>query len=221
VVTLDETRGRRVSASEINAAKAARYVGGHFGWDTLEEIRGDAFVFTFLRDPVQRLRSAYWHLRGEADLGAEIAARYPTFRAFVENNSSEAMPGMTDVMARQLTGDFAYKNSGFAPEELASRAISHLATLDYIGFTESFETDFARIVARVGLPPPLIAPRKNISAERLTGNAREDARKPLSEIDRVLAERRAPADRILFEYARRHVADGRLACQPPVPEVRL
>jgi hypothetical protein len=44
----------------VVARREATYVAGHFGWQTLERIRrpGD-FVFTFLRDPLDRLRSIH------------------------------------------------------------------------------------------------------------------------------------------------------------------
>jgi hypothetical protein len=40
----------------VEEARHAPFVAGHFGWEVLEHIRGDALVFTVLRDPLARLR---------------------------------------------------------------------------------------------------------------------------------------------------------------------
>jgi hypothetical protein len=212
VVTIGELQDRHVPPELIDAARKAQYVGGHFGWDTLEKIRDDAFVFTFLRDPVQRLKSMYWHWRGEQEKGADFARRHPTFRAFVESNDPEIRLWANDAMARQLVTGFAEPAPCFlTPEEFAGAAISNLRTLDYVGFTERFESDFARIAAETGLPIPAITPRVNVSADRLVDQAREWARAPIGEADRSLAERLVTADRILFEQANSRIVDGSFA----------
>jgi hypothetical protein len=124
-------------------------------------------------------------------------------------------------MACQLAGSLASGRYAITPDELAAQAIAHLTTFDYVGFTENFDIDFAQVAVGAGLPAPTIAPRTNVSTERLAGTARENARAPLSETDRALAESRVPADRILFEYVRRHVIDGRLVRQQQAPEGTL
>jgi hypothetical protein len=210
VVTIGELEDQRVLPEQIDAARKAQYVGGHFGWDTLEKIRGDAFVFTFLRDPVQRLKSMYWHRRGERKNGADFARRHPTFRSFIESNDPEILLWTNKAMTRQLMTGFADPAPCFlTPKELASAAISNLKTVDYVGFTERFESDFTRIAARTGLPVPAVVPRVNVSADRLVNQARDWARAPVSEADRNLAERLVAADRILFEQASSRIVDGR------------
>lgn len=55
---------RRMSISELNRYQV---FSGHFDWSLLDCIRGPKYVFTILREPIDRILSFYFYLRGEAE----------------------------------------------------------------------------------------------------------------------------------------------------------
>lgn len=50
-----------------------RFHSGHLNWSRLDEVRGNPFVFTVLRDPRERLGSFYFYMRAEQERRAQEA----------------------------------------------------------------------------------------------------------------------------------------------------
>lgn len=55
---------RRMSITELNRYQV---FSGHFDWSLLDCIKGPKYVFTILRDPIDRILSFYFFLRDEAE----------------------------------------------------------------------------------------------------------------------------------------------------------
>jgi hypothetical protein len=144
----------------VARARHAPFVAGHFGWEVLEHIRGDALVFTVLRDPLARLRSQYWfHLeRDRAGHPPVIAGR--SFGEYLESAVE-----VDNVMSRQLAVSTHHARSAtLKPHQLRGWALEHLATFDYVGFTPTLNADLAQMCALSGFWPPPKAPWLNRSA---------------------------------------------------------
>jgi hypothetical protein len=77
-VLIDDRIDTPEYAAKVARARTARFVGGHFGFETLEKVRGDdAITFTVLRDPFDRIRSTHGHFHTRAKgnpLGHEVPA---------------------------------------------------------------------------------------------------------------------------------------------------
>ena len=56
-----------LSAEELNRYQV---FSGHFDWSAFDRLEGERFVFTVLRDPMERLLSFYFYLREQAELFA-------------------------------------------------------------------------------------------------------------------------------------------------------
>jgi hypothetical protein len=55
---------RRMSITELNRYQV---FSGHFDWSLLDCIKGPKYVFTILREPIDRILSFYFYLRDEAE----------------------------------------------------------------------------------------------------------------------------------------------------------
>lgn len=55
---------KALSDEELNRYQV---FSGHFDWNAFDGLRGERFVFTILRDPIQRLLSFYFYLREQAE----------------------------------------------------------------------------------------------------------------------------------------------------------
>jgi hypothetical protein len=55
---------RRLSINELNKYKV---FSGHLDWSLLDCIKGDNYVFTILREPMDRILSFYFYLRDQAE----------------------------------------------------------------------------------------------------------------------------------------------------------
>jgi len=111
-------------------------------------LAGDAFRFSFVREPVRRFESAYldrivarrkpaWRGRVQQTLGLPVDPEHvPTFDQFVA--ALEALPPIE-------------LDPHWRPQHL--NLMYGLVDLDFVGRLESFDTDLERVRLTVGLPP--------------------------------------------------------------------
>jgi hypothetical protein len=159
VVLLNDARRGADWEDAIAAARTAPFVGGHFGAETLEKIRGDAFVFTFLRDPVARLKSMYSYL---ASHHRDSVRLEKSFEQFVLSKDPDDLLWSDNVQARQLAVSFAYPGAAtLHRSNWAEAAIRNLAGFNFVGRTETFDSDFMALVKRIGMDVPKAAPVRN------------------------------------------------------------
>ncbi len=65
-----------------------RFHSGHLDWTTLEEVAGDPFVFTVLRDPRERLGSFYFFMREEMRKRVAAGGTLSAFQAAILDGPS-------------------------------------------------------------------------------------------------------------------------------------
>lgn len=168
---------------EVVRAKGARFVHARCSWASVERLNlsGDSLVFTFLREPRSRLLS--WH---------RFASSYPEDRyntltadmfARSRGLSGEAMFASEDTLVRCMIDNYMVRQFAgrvldypVAESEWPSVleiAKANLRKLSFIGFNETYETDFARFAEHVHLPRLLAVPHENATIARRSGPADE------------------------------------------------
>jgi hypothetical protein len=203
VVGINDRKRGSCYQKGIMCAHDALFVHGHFGFETLEKIRGDAFVFTMLRDPFDRLRSTYGHLRTRTN-GNPMQDRVleMSLAEFLSSQEGEILHWTDNVMARMLAARFDRSSvNGMDREELGNLAIAHLGHFDYIAFVDSFDFDLARIAAGAGVPFPKRISRENITVEKAGISPPLESVAPLDEPARQLALPLVEADLAVYAAA--------------------
>ncbi|MEM6679889.1 MAG: sulfotransferase family 2 domain-containing protein [Pseudomonadota bacterium] len=172
------------SPTLLALAAKARFIGGHFGARTLRGL-GPGLRVTFLRDPLDRLISAWRFRQSMADprrrlpfqrLEDALATDHPLVLTLFDN-----------VQARQLA--IAAEHDAALPLPRADwldAALETLSSFAIVGHQESFEADFRRLLGRLDLPAPETIARRNVTAAR---EHRGEALAPLP--DRAILERLA------------------------------
>jgi hypothetical protein len=191
-----------IDPARLERARRARFVFGHFGWRTLEAVRGDAFAFTVLRDPAARIVSLYRFARMR-DLAAGSgftplmeAARGGGFAEFCRSDDPRVRLFIDNAQARTLAAGYLPQECGFqGGAEIVEAAQAHLRSLDFVAFTESLDEDFTALARQAHLPPPRVSLRRNASG----GGGPAPA--GLEEARAILGERIA-LDQALYDAAR-------------------
>lgn len=183
--------------------RRVRFISGHIGYNFAQHLMDHRFSFTFLRDPGERILSMYYFCRQrnpdefdiyrkahEMDLAKFLEAGLsdPCIRMHIWNNQVwQLAHGYTHLDARTV--------SDFNGTELLSLAKDHLLEFSYVGFTETFESDAAFVLTKLGLPVTKQMPKLNDSPGRpVVATLAPDVRLLLDELT-VL-------DRELYLYAR-------------------
>lgn len=118
-------------------------IHGHFPYG-IHEVIGPVQYMTMLRNPVDRVISAYWYLRrhkvggewfGESLSSAKLAADEMSLEEFVERDPAGGMHnGQTCMLA----------GTGFGTEPDLSLALTNLVSCASVGLTERFDESLER-----------------------------------------------------------------------------
>jgi hypothetical protein len=202
------------SEHKIERARRSRFICGHFSWASVERIgvRDDDYIFTFLREPRSRLQSVYRvmtnypmdHLTDAVMSRVEKCRDMSRLDMFTTSDLD--LRNMIDnYMVRQLSGhliDYPFRESEWP--KLLEIAKRNLRRLNYVGFQETYNSDFGRILRELNLPRLPEIPRDNATNDvikRAWFNSKEHREDP-AEIQAVMAPL-VRWDEALYEYARR------------------
>jgi hypothetical protein len=201
------------SERKIERARSSRFICGHFSWASVERIgvREDDYIFTFLREPRSRLHSIYRVMTNypidhlTAAVMNRVAKCRDMSRLDMFTTSDLDLRNMIDnYMVRQLSGhliDYPFRESEWpALLEIAKR---NLQRMNYVGFQETYNCDFGRILRDLNLPRLPEIPRDNATNDvikRAWFNSREHREDP-AKIQAAIAPL-VRWDEALYEYAR-------------------
>lgn len=187
-----------------------RFVSGHI---YLGDVTRDAFLFTFLRDPIRQIASHlmwidHYNLpRFQQELEALPKSVHSDIRQLANTDLSNAKS--IDNYLRQLPRDsilrivnlqsemLAFKRQGvvgMSNRELAELAIRRLGELNFFGFSESLQADMSSLFHMLEFDSSPKVSRLNSSpSERIVDHRLPDVRRVLSSY--------VQADQWLYEYA--------------------
>ncbi|HTW28811.1 MAG TPA: DUF4214 domain-containing protein [Acetobacteraceae bacterium] len=196
---------------------APALIWGHYDLPTLRRLGGDRFIFTFLREPAERILSLYHFWRSQDPAEMPPDERHAGVRAaqalgladFLRSRDPEVRDHIDNLYARRLTGCYA---TGAArdplmadPEGVLADARAALAGLDFVGVTEAFDAGLAALAARLGLPPVREAPRVNVLADMQADPGtpfRPLAQEPVTPVIRAALDQLTRLDARLYAIAR-------------------
>lgn len=205
VILIDDRIDAPVYEDKVKRARVARFVGGHFGFETLNAVRGDALTFTVLRDPFDRLRSTYGHFHTRKK-GNPLGHKVPhmTLEEYLKSEDPEILQWTDNVMARQLACSHDRERVvGLPLDAMIEQAIAHIDQIDVIAFLDQLPEDMARVTQEAGIRFDGLMPQENVTSRKSSGKAPTAAIAPLDDNQKRLALERIRGDLAVYDYARR------------------
>lgn len=164
-----------------------RFITGHMPIECLD-LFDDPFVFTILRDPIERALSEYWYCYHTIDNPAHPFARRFSIGEYCRLGYGLAKNGQ----ARYLAGT-AYSGEVLTDDELYTRARETLKRLDLIGFHEHMDVFLERLAEQTGICDLVTSAEGRNAVERLRTPSPDDL---------VTIRQENAVDTMLFELAR-------------------
>jgi hypothetical protein len=211
---------------EVHDLQRFRYITGHLTFSILDLFEGPPFVFTFLRDPIERALSAYSFYRTffppdyrppraiydrsprRYELLTEFMrlARECTIEELIDRAPEAAREFLGNRQARTLS-----RSHPLGRDESLDEALEGLERCDFVGLSEHVHESVQLLTRRLGWRPLGAIPRANVTPVRLgrDGVLPEgmDALRDLTAVDRELYDRgRELYDRQLADWGTE--ADG-------------
>lgn len=160
------------TAAKTLYRRGERFFLGHFGFERTLEIPAPKFVFTFLRDPVERIISLYHYWREDTKNKHPIfqAAKQLDFEALLRCDAPLVRSHVDNVQTWTLAGNWVpgwrRARSDLSGEQLLKIARQNLATLDFIGLQEGFRLDAELLFEMLGFDTPVGNVWSNKTADR-------------------------------------------------------
>jgi hypothetical protein len=149
--------------STLRHGRTVRMIHGHFDLSIREVLPDDVRLFTFLRDPVERAISHYYHYRRQTGDPIHPLAMRSTLEEWVRDCG---LVEMDNGQTRRLAGEMNLP-CGRVTQELLDRAKANLArNFTVVGLTERFEESLILLQHAFGWPLHRFAPR-NVGGDRL------------------------------------------------------
>jgi hypothetical protein len=177
-----------------------RFLSGHFGYTHIAPYLDESYSFTFLRDPVARVLSFYTFCLHE-DMQRKFAVARAAVQLGLEGFLESDLPEVAEMLDNQQTWQLArmYWQADrnvlrtLRDEDLLGLASEHIHRFSRVGFTETFDEDFAAILGDLGMPSPAVVPRhfetaNPVVAGMLPQSVLERLRERMS-LDQALYER--------------------------------
>jgi hypothetical protein len=149
--------------SALRYGRTVRMIHGHFDLSIKPVLPDDVRLFTFLRDPVERAISHYYHYRRQTGDPIQPLAMKSTLEEWVRDRGLVEMDnGQTRRLAGEMNLPF-----GRVTQELLDRAKTNLArNFAVVGLTERFEESLILLQHAFGWPLQRFALR-NVGGDRL------------------------------------------------------
>lgn len=134
------------------AVNKKKLAAGHFGWEKeMAELFDDAFKITFLRHPVQRVISHYWHFKRSLHKGDQYL-KAMSFEEFLETRFAQ------NWQTQKLGGGFYDEN--MSDEESFEEAFINVSErFQFVGITERMQESAAVLNKQLSLDISAIATR--------------------------------------------------------------
>lgn len=189
---------------DVGSLDSLRYVSGHLPVSFVDRFRMPPFLFTFLRDPVERALSAYSFYRTRPpdyinqilllDGAPEDYQRYAECLRLAREHSIEDFIERAPELAVEFFGSRQARLLGdFRPEggeERLEEALAGLERCDFVGLTERLDESVATLARRLGWREITPLPRINVTTVRLRRDQASrrviEALLELSSVDRDL-----------------------------------
>lgn len=142
---------RRDEAFNVPLRRRFRAIGGHVGRNDIEQLEAHwpnvrFRYFTFLREPITRLMSAYRHaIRDSLDP--------PKLETVTLSSGPRILSGSYNTQARQLAYGYEISEtpSEASDEQIFSRAMETLERCEFVGFYEHLDRDLPRLYELLGI----------------------------------------------------------------------
>lgn len=134
------------------AANKKKLAVGHFGWQKeMSELFEDAFKITFLRHPVQRVISHYWHFQRSAHKGDQYL-KAMNFEGFLETRFAQ------NWQTQKLGGGF-YDESMSDEDSFKEALINVSERFQFVGITERMQESVTILNNELSMDIPKVATR--------------------------------------------------------------
>jgi hypothetical protein len=170
---------------------------GHFGYQHVAKMRRSRFLFTFLRDPIDRVLSNYHFLRTDSPISdysraAIEASKRMSLKEFLLCQDPQVRMVTENMQAKVLAHDMRHEHQ-HGIKNLKREASRNLARCDFVGIVEYFDASMKALSRQIDI---------DLNIERLNVNPARASAPTASREEIELIKSLNTVDLALYWWAR-------------------